>query len=188
MTGIIGRPRTVRSTGVARLTDRGRSWIMAGIAFSCVLIYLSIWMTYAGTHTYGRYQQLPSGATTTLDGITYKLVRLTRTGVVVDGQQTKPAPAGAVYVIAELDITATKKDPPCSVELVADGKRSWESDAEFFQRKLPQYCGDYSHPVTPGRPWRLEQIYLIPEKFADRLYGIGVPDRTSPAPTKVLTP
>lgn len=172
----------------ARLTDRGRAWIMAAMAFACVLIYLSIWMTYAGTHTYSRYQQLPAGGSTSVDGISYKLIKLTRTEVIVDGDETKPSQAGTIYVIAELEITTDKKDPACSPELVADGKRTWEATTEFFDRKLPQYCGDYDNPPTPGKPWRFEQIFLIPAKFGDRLYGVAVPDLSSPAPTKVLTP
>lgn len=188
MTAMARPPQPIRPALADRLSDRARSWIMAGMAFACVLMYLSIWMTYAGSHTYSRYQQLPAGTTTTVDGITYKLIKLTRTDVIVDGQQTKPAQAGAVYVIAELEITTDKKDPACSVKLVADGKRTWDSNADFFDRRLPQYCGDYDHPVTPGRAWRFEQIYLIPQKFADRLYGIAVPDNSSPAPNKVLTP
>lgn len=188
MTIMTRPPRTAPPSAVGRLSDRGRSWIMAAMAFACVLMYLCIWMTYSGTHTYARYQQLPPGTTATVDGVTYKLIKLTRTEVIVDGRETKPAQAGAVYVIAELEITTNKKDPTCSVQLVADGRRTWDSDADFFDRKLPQYCGDYEHPVTPGRPWRFEQIFLIPQKFADRLYGVAVPDNSSPAPTKVLTP
>jgi len=173
---------------LARLTDRGRSWIMTAIAFALVMMFLSVWMTYAAIHTYPRFQQVPAGSTTTVDGVTYKLIGLTRTDVVANGEETGRAQAGATYVIAELEIVATKKSPNCSVELVADGKRTWESNAEFFSRKLPQFCGDDQHPITPGKPWQFEQIFLIPTTFADRLYGIGVEDDTTPAPTKVLTP
>lgn len=169
-------------------SDRRRSWMVAAMAFALVLIYLSIWMTYAGMHTYPRFQQLPAGGTTTVDGVTYKLVSLTRTQVITNGDETNRAQANATYVIAVLEIVSTKKDPSCSVELVADGKRTWESNTEFFERKLPQYCGDYDHPLTPGKPWRLEQIFLIPSDFANRLYGVGVEDDTSAAPTAVLTP
>ena len=170
------------------INDRGRSWLMAGIAFGCVGIYLCIWMTYAGIHTYSRYQQLPPGAVSTVDGVSYKVLKLTRTDVIVNGDETRASHAGATYVIAELEITTKKKDPACTIQLVADGKRTWESEADFFDRRLPQYCGDYDHPVTPGKPWRLEQIYLMPSKFADRLYGVAVADASSPAPIKVMTP
>ncbi|MBO0813317.1 MAG: hypothetical protein J2P23_14910 [Microlunatus sp.] len=161
---------------------------MAAMTFALVLIFLAIWMTYAGSHTYPRYEQLPPGRATTVQGITYKLIKLTRTAVIIDGDQSKPAQAGAIYVVAELEVTAGKKDPTCSIELVGDGKRTWESDSSFYDRKLPQYCGSYDHPVTPGKPFQLEQIFQIPARFADRLYGVGVPDSSSPAPTRVLTP
>lgn len=162
--------------------------MMAAMALALVLIYLCIWMTYAGIHTYARFQQLPAGVTTTVDGVSYKLTGLTRTDVIGNGDETRRAQAGATYVIADLEIVASKKSPNCSVELVADGKRTWESNTDFFERRLPQFCGDDEHPITPGKPWRYEQIFLIPTVFADRLYGIGVEDDTSPAPTKVLTP
>lgn len=180
--------RANRAGSVTLRSDRGRSWMMAAMAFALVLIYLSIWMTYAGIHTYPRFEQLPAGRGVTADGITYKLVGLTSTDVIVNGDRTEHAQTGATYVIAQLEIVTHKKDPACSVELVADGKRTWESDTEFFDRRLPQYCGDYDHPVTAGKPWRYEQIFLIPAVFADRLYGIGVEDNASADPTKVLTP
>lgn len=179
--------RAVRPTRGLQ-SDRGRSWLMAAMAFALVLIFLVIWMTYAGIHTYPRFQQLAPGETTTFEGVTYKLLGLTRTSAVTNGDDTVRAQARATYVIAELEIVTTKKSPTCSVELVADGKRTWESSTDFFERKLPQFCGDTEHPVTAGKPWRFEQIFLIPSAFADRLYGIGVEDDTSPAPTKVLTP
>lgn len=180
--------RASRDASLAVRSDRGRSWMMAAMAFALVLIYLCIWMTYAGIHTYPRFQQLPPGRSLSVDGVTYRLVGLTRTDVISNGHQTEYAQAGATYVIAQLEIVARTKDPTCSVELVADGKRTWESEAEFFDRRLPQYCGDSDHPVTVGKPWRYEQIFLIPARFAGRLYGIGVEDDASPAPTNVLTP
>jgi hypothetical protein len=180
--------RTDRADRLVLRSDRRRAWLMAAMAFALVLIYLSIWMTYAGSHTYSRFRQLPAGHTTTVKGVTFKLVSLTRTEVLVDGDETHRAQPGTSYVIADLQIVTDNKDPLCSVELVADGKRTWESNAEFFDRKKPQYCGDDEHPVTPGKPWDYEQIYLIPSAFADRLYGIGVENVTSPAPTEVLTP
>lgn len=181
-------PSRDTSAELSPRSDRRRSWMMAAIAFALVLIYLSIWMTYAGMHTYPRFQQLPPGGTSTADGVTYKLMSLTRTQVIDNGDQTQRAQPNATYVIAVLEIVSTKKDPSCSVELVADGKRTWESNTEFFERKLPQYCGDTEHPLTPGKPWRLEQVFLIPSAFADRLYGVGVEDPSSAAPTAVLTP
>ncbi|GAB3917549.1 hypothetical protein GCM10011575_31440 [Microlunatus endophyticus] len=179
---------TDRVDKLIQRSDRRRSWLMASMAFALVLIYLFIWMTYAGSHTYSRFRQLPAGDSATVKGVTFTLVSLTRTGVITDGDETHQAQPGTTYVIADLQIVTANKDPLCSVELVADGKRTWESNAEFFDRKKPQYCGDDEHPVTPGKPWDYEQIYLIPAAFADRLYGIGVEDLTSPAPTKVLTP
>lgn len=188
MTAAARRRRTGLSAAARGLGDRARSWIMAGMAFALVLVFLAIWMTYAGTHTYERYQQLPPGVSTTTYGITYKLIKLTRTEVIVNGDETKPAQAGTVYIVAELEITTTKKDPACGVELVGSGKRTWESQTEFFDRKLPQYCGDYEHPVTRGKPWRFEQIFVIPAKLAGQLYGVAAPDHSSGAPIKVLTP
>jgi hypothetical protein len=182
------RHRPERSERSDLRSDRRRSWLMAAMAFALVLVYLSIWMTYAGSHTYSRFQQLPAGSTTTVEGVTFKLVSLTRTDVIVDGDETHRAQPGATYVIADLQLVTAKKDPLCSVELVADGKRTWESNAEFFERKKPQYCGDDEHPITANKPWDFEQIYLIPSAFADRLYGVGVENHVSPAPTKVLTP
>ncbi|QGN34511.1 hypothetical protein [Microlunatus sp. Gsoil 973] len=184
-----GRPRGADAPPAGRrLGNQARSWIMVGMALALVLMYLSIWMTYAGTHTYERYRQLAPGETTTVDGVRYKLIKLTRTEVIVDGDETKPSQAGAVYVIAELEILTRKKDPVCSVELVGSSKRTWEAQTSFFDRELPQYCGDFDHPVTPGKPWRFEQVFLVPAKLADQLYGIAAPDRSSPAPVPVLTP
>jgi hypothetical protein len=117
------------------------------------------------------------------------LIKLTSTDVVMDGAEQKPSQAGTSYVIAEMEITiqSKRKFVGCSVNLLADGKRTWDPESDFFSRKLPQYCGDDEHPITPGKPWRFEQIFQIPSTFTNRLYGLAVDDPASAAPVKVLT-
>lgn len=174
-----------------RLSERSRSWIVAGMAFCLVLVFLAIWVTYAAAHTHERYEQLAPGATTTVSGTTFRLMRLRQTEVITDGEKNNPSAAGTVWVIAELEIVVARKKstPNCSVELVSDGGRTWgTTDESFFNRKLPQYCGDYDHPITVGKPWRLEQVFAVPQRFADRLYGLAVPDPASAGVVKVIRP
>lgn len=160
------------------------------MALCLVLIFTAVWVTYAGTHTYERYQQLAPGASTTVDESTFRLVSLRRTEVVTDGEETHPSAAGAIWVVAEVEVTIPHKMDTvgCSLVLVSDDRRTWESQTSFFDRKLPQYCGDYDHPITPKKPWRFEQVYEIPARFSNRIYGLAAPDASSAAPTKVLRP
>lgn len=168
---------------------RARAWLMFAIALALALIYSTMWLTYAGIYTHPRYRQLPPGAGTTYDGATYTLLKLTQTDVVVDGDEQHPAQAGAFYVVAELQVvTNNKKFTGCGVDLLADGKRTWEAESSFFDRKLPGYCDTDDYPIVPGRPWRYEQIYQVPVQFRHELYGIAVNDPSSAAPIPVLTP
>jgi hypothetical protein len=172
-----------------RLSDRARSWLVFGVVVCATLIFLSIWVTYAATHVYERFEQQPAGSSVTVAGNTYRLISLTRTDEVVDGGESKPSSAHATWVIAELELTIPRKKDTigCDLRLLADGKRQWDSQT-FYSRKLPNYCGDSDHPITPGQPWRFEQIYEVPTKFADQIEGVAVTDHSSAAPMKVLRP
>jgi hypothetical protein len=173
----------------SRLSDRARSWLIFMIVSCAALIFLAIWVTYAATHVYDRFEAQPAGSSVTVDGNTYRLVKLTRTDVVVDGDETKPASAHATWVIAELELTIPRQKDTigCSLRLLAEGKRQWDAET-FYDRRLPNYCGDSDHPITPGKPWRFEQIYEVPTRFADRIQGIAVTDHSSSAAMKVLLP
>ncbi|SDS72228.1 hypothetical protein [Microlunatus soli] len=179
-----------RSFREGSLSERSRSWVVAGMAFCLVIIFLAVWVTYAGAHTYERFEQLPPGASSTIDDTTYRVVALRQTETVTDGEETHPAAAGAIWVVAEVEVTIPRKmeTVPCSLLLVSDDRRAWEPQTSFYNRKLPQYCGDYDHPITPKKPWRLEQVFEVPARFKDRIYGLATPDPASSAPTKVLRP
>jgi hypothetical protein len=172
-----------------RLTERARAWIVFLIAISCAVMFLAIWTTYAATHVYPRFEQQPAGATVTVDGNTYRLIRLTRTDQVMDGDEAKPPSANTTWVVAELELTIDhhKDVIGCELKLLGPGKRQWDPQT-FYDRAVPNYCGDSDHPIKPGVPWHFEQIYEVPTTFAGEIYGVAVIDHVSAAPTKVLRP
>lgn len=172
-----------------RLSDRARAWLMCWIAISCALIFLAVWSTYAATHVYPRFEQQRPGEPVTVDGISYRLLRLTRADEVADGDEIRPASAHTVWVIAELELTipGRRDSMGCDLRLLAAGKRAWDAEG-FYNRRVPNYCGDTDHPIRPRMPWRLEQIYQVPTKYADQIEGVAVTDHSSAAPTKVLQP
>lgn len=178
-------------TTTYRLSERSRAWIVTAMALCLVLIFSAIWATYSGAHTYQRYRQLPPGATATVSGSTFRLVQLRQTETITDGEESHPSAAGAVWVIAEVELTLAHKDetPNCTLALISEDRRSWDATSStFFDRKLPQYCGDYKHPITVGKPWRFEQVFEVPQRFADRLYGLAAPDPASSAAVEVIRP
>lgn len=161
------------------------------MALCLVLIFTAVWVTYAGTHTSERYQQLPPGASATVDDSTFRLVSLRQTEEITDGEETNPSEAGAVWVVAEVEVTIPHKVETvgCNLVLVSDDHRTWESESvSFFDRKLPQYCGDDDVPIVPKKPWRFEQVYQIPARYSSKIYGLAAPDASSAAPTMVLRP
>ncbi|HEY9292002.1 MAG TPA: hypothetical protein VIP98_12035 [Microlunatus sp.] len=174
----------------SRLSDRTRSWIVAMIAFCGVLIFLSIWTTYASTHVNDRYEQLPPGATATVDESTFRVLNLKQTEVITDGEDSKPAAADSVWVVATMELTLSHKvdTPGCGLELVGAGKHTWEPRSDFYDRALPGYCGDTDRPITPGKPWRFEQIFEVPTKYVDQIYGVVAVYHGDAAPMKVLRP
>ncbi|QDP94767.1 hypothetical protein FOE78_01510 [Microlunatus elymi] len=176
-----------------RLSDRARSWIVAMIAFCCVLIFLVVWTTYATTHTKDRFEQLPAGATGTLAESTFRVLELKQTEVMTDGEDQHPSDANEVWVVATMDLTLSHpvRNPTCTLELVAEGNRTWEPvTTEFFDRSLPQYCGGDTdeHPIKVGQPWRFEQVFRVPTRFVDHIYGVALVDHGTAAPMKVLRP
>ena len=174
----------------SRLSDRARSWIMAMIAFCAVLIFLIIWTTYGQTHVKDRFEQLAPGATATVDESTFRVIGMKQTEVIVDGHDNNPSAANTVWVIATMELTLSHKvkNFGCDLELVGPDKRTWEPKSDFYDRKLPGYCGDYDHPITPGKPWRFEQIFEVPTKYADRIYGVAAVYLGVAAPMNVLRP
>jgi hypothetical protein len=183
--------RRVNGDAPDPLAERRRSWVVVGMAVCLVTIFTAIWVTYAKAHTVDRYEQLPPGASTTQSGASMKVVSLQQTDVVTDGDEIHPAAANAVWVVVTMEATlpkGKKKLAGCQLELLSDGGRVWSDPELFFSRKLPQYCGDDDDPPKPGVPWRFEQIFEIPQRFADHLYGVVVPDNSSAEPNKVLRP
>lgn len=170
---------------------RTRALLVLVIVASICLSYLAGWMYWAQTHVVTRYEQLPPGASATEEGIDYRVISLTRSyslGTSEEGEEPPTAKPNSVYVVAEIEVVITDAADPdypvCVVQLVGPDDRTWEYDLlEAPTRELPGSCSD----VARNQPQTIEQIFVVPEKFADQLAGLAVTAYTG-APEKVIRP
>lgn len=190
-----GPARAVGAGGgpaVPRLTSRQRSWLWLACAAALVLIYLTLWTLYSMTHlsSFGRYEQVPPGGVTREGGADFRLLSLVQSEELAstDGEPQLSS-SGAVWVVATLEVTQRTKDPNflCSTELLGPGDRAWEySTLLDAQRSLSMFCHDEELEI--GEPYRFEQVYEIPTRYADSVLGVVVIDPVNPTPQQVLTP
>lgn len=174
---------------VLRAVGQRRAWLLAAATALAVLIYLVAWSAYAEVHQGDRYVQLDPGAGATVQDGRTRLLSLTRTDRLLDaeGGQPQVAGAGTTFVVAELELTQQRpvEFVFCGGVLLGPGGRTWTPAGTEVQRRTP-YC--QSDDVVVGRPYRYEEVYLVPLVYADRLGGVALPDSTTAARTPVLRP
>lgn len=170
---------------------RTRALLVLVIVASICLSYLAGWMYWAQTHVVTRYEQLAPGASATEDGIDYRVTSLTLTPRLESAEESEDPPTAdpnTLFVVAEIEVVITDAADPdypvCLVQLVGPDDRTWEYDLlQAPTRELPGSCSD----VARNQPQTIEQIFVIPEKFADQLNGLAVTAYTG-APEKVISP
>lgn len=151
--------------------------ILASTIVGClVLLYLLWWTTYSGTRLEPRYSLAPPGEPGRSGGTSVRLESLTSTPLLADqeyGDEPDPAASSAVWVVAVLEaVVDPGSTPSCTYELIGvDGQR-W-TPATKTGRRLP-YCS--SDAVTPGRPFRFETVFLVPESLVGQVAGVVVVD------------
>lgn len=157
--------------------DRPRRWYQAALAALLVGIYLAWWLTYAQVHLPPiRYDQLPPGAVASKLGADFTLRSLTQSEeLVATYGEPRPAPAGAVWVIASLDVTQHSVQPNfnCALMLVADDGRSWETPSGLFLSRPTERC--LPPDAVLGLTYPIEAIFQVPVSDVDRIAGVGVP-------------
>jgi hypothetical protein len=185
--GAAARPPVAR-----RLTVRQRSWLWLACAAALVLIYLTLWTLYSMTHlsSFGRYEQVPPGGVTREGGADFRLLSLVQSEELAstDGEPQLSS-SGAVWVVATLEVTQRVKDPNflCTTELLGPDHRAWEySTLLDADRSLSQFC--HNEELKIGEPYRFEQVYEIPTRYADQVLGVVVVDPVNSTPQQVLTP
>lgn len=181
----------VVSKATPAVRGRRRGWLFAGTAFGLVLVYLLVWVTYAGSHVQGvgRFRQLAPGAAGTVGDAQFRLLSLRQTLELdaTEGEPAGPPSPGAVWVVAELEIVPAREDPErlCSFAILGPGRRVWESTAQA-SRALPSSCRD---ATGAGRgPGRFETVFVVPERYVHQLRGVVVRDLGSARRQIVLAP
>lgn len=156
---------------------RRRAWLLAACAALAAATYLTIWFGYAtsGLVSSARLEPVPAGATVASLDADFRLLSLRRSRELTSTSSSGNAyaVAGAVFVVAELEVTPRRLEESllCSAELVGPEGRRWEPGAGgFVLRVLPGYCDTAEMQV--GRPYRMEQIYQVPSAMADQLAGV----------------
>lgn len=183
--------RSAVSTGSPAARGRRRGWLFAAAAFGLVLVYLLAWVTYASSHVQGpgRFRQLGPGQAATVGDAQFRLLSLRQTTQMAteQGEPEAPPAAGAVWVIADLEMVQARVDPErlCSFAVLGPGRRLWESTTAVG-RDRPSSCRDVT--AADRAPGRFETTFVVPESYVGQLRGVVVRDVGSAARQLVLTP
>lgn len=152
-----------------------------------VLLYLLWWTTYAQVHFEPRYAPRPPGAAGEVAGTSIRVLSMVAAPRLADqryGGEPDSAVPGAVWVVAELEaVHAPGVAGLCTLELLGPGGRRWTPQTTT-SRTLPS-C---SSAALSARPSSFETVFLVPERFADRLVGIVLLDPSDPGRAPVVTP
>ncbi|MET0693507.1 MAG: hypothetical protein ABWY56_06225 [Propionibacteriaceae bacterium] len=173
------------------LTPRRRAWCWTACAALLVLIYLTVWTVYSAAHlgSYPRYVQLDPGVAARQFQADFRLLSLVQTEELTAGSgDPQIAAAGAVWVVAELEVTQRAEDSDfvCSVQLLGPNDRAWEHVTPEVSRPGNIFCSDDDLQV--GQPYRFEQVFEVPASDADQLRGVVVVQRRNTDALQVLTP
>ncbi len=157
--------------------DRARRWYQVAMTVLLVGIYLAWWLTYAHVHLPPlRYDQRPPGAVLTTRGADFTLVSLTQsTELAETNGERRPAPAGAVWVVARLEVTQRSLQPNfgCVVVLVGNDRRNWEMPTGLLLQRSTERC--LPDAAVLGQTSPIEAVFQVPVTDVDRLTGVGVP-------------
>lgn len=171
--------------------DRRRAWWRAGCVLLAVVVYLSVWTTYAiyGLADYGRFAQQPPGATVTSMDADFTLVSLVQTTQVTNAitdEIVRPAP-NAVWVVARIDVVrhAAGDSFFCDFQVLGPDRRVWGPAGNHISRDTESLC---LTEMAVGPVHHREVIFEIPERYVGDLAGVVVNDPVSRAARPVLVP
>jgi hypothetical protein len=184
-------PATAIAGDGGRLSNRTRAWLWSACAAVLALIYLVLWSLYGMTHlsVFPRFEQRPPGATASLLQADFSLLSLVHSDhLTVQNGEAPALPAGAVWVVATLQVVQHGKDPAftCYPQLIGPDHRVWERTSLYADRALSSFCSD--DDLYLGRPYRFEEIFQVPARYADQLYGVVMLNGLVSTPQQVLTP
>ncbi len=154
-----------------------------------VLLYLLWWTTYATIHFDDRFDQRPSGASVERSGgTTIRLVSLTRSAMLADqlyGGAPEQAGPGTTWIVAIFEAVQTGGTKiPCTFEVVGPGGRAWQQQSLLTKRTISSCVSAEFGPT----PVRVEEIFLVPERFADQLVGVALLDHGVTERSPVVRP
>lgn len=186
--------------------DHRLSWVLVRRPWPVLVVSLCLaavlgagWVLWVGLSTGMVSRVAPPGATVTADGISYRLVELYAGDRVadVDGGEALQAEPGAVFVVAHLEVDATRAavfegDTPftspgevvrvgCRTELRGRDGMTWSPEGPLVARELPSSCPD-------GARLTLEQVYVVPTAQLGSIQGVVVGPQLGPGIDRVLRP
>jgi hypothetical protein len=155
-----------------------------------VLVYLLWWTTYAKIHFDDRYTQRPAGAAGEVGGTSIRLLSVTRSPLLAgpkNGGVPDKAGPGTTWVVVNFEAVQRPGAPKllCTFELIGPEGRAWEQQDFLFNRAMPSCAVSEFRPETPVR---FEEVFLVPERFADQLVGVALVDHSVTRRTPVVVP
>jgi hypothetical protein len=167
-----------------------RTSLFVAAVVAMVLVYLFWWTTYVGIHFDERYAQRPAGAVGEVGGTTIRLLSLTRSAMLADqkyGDVPEQASPGTTWVVAEFEAVQRQGAPSfsCTFKLLGPDGREWSQQSFLTKRTVPS-CSPTA--IQSGTPVRFEEVFLVPERFADRLAGVAVLDPSTADRSPVVLP
>jgi hypothetical protein len=163
---------------------------LGSTAVAClVVLYLLWWTTYADIHFNERFAQRPPGIAGQVGGTSIRLLSITQSKLLADqtnGGVPEQASPGTTWVVAQLEAVQPPGAPDfyCTIELLGPGGRLW--DKQFKVARTTPECR--SDDLKSSRPVRFETIFLVPERFGDRIAGVALMDPVVADRVPVITP
>jgi hypothetical protein len=169
---------------------RTRAWLTALGAVLLVLLYVVVELVYSSTHLPpARYEPVAPGESAVVRGAEFRVLSLRTTerwGT--DGTQPGSAEPGAVWVVAQLEVTPREKRDYllCTMDLVSTEGRAWEA-VGIGPSHEGESCAPEPDAAQIGTTYPFVLGFEVPASDVGKVAGLAV-DTYSWRPYPLLRP
>lgn len=156
---------------------RARAWLTALGTVLLVLLYVVVELVYSSTHLPpDRYDPVRAGASAEVRGAEFRVLTLRQTNYWgTDGGEPASPDPGAVWVVAQLEVTPTEKRDYllCTMKLVATDGRAWEP-VTLGPTAEGESCAPDAENAQVGTTYPYVLGFQVPAAEVDELAGLAI--------------
>lgn len=156
---------------------RARAWLTALAAALLVMLYVVVELVYSSTHLPpDRYDPVPAGASAEVRGAEFRVLTLRQTNYWgTDGGEPASPDPGAVWVVAQLEVTPTEKRDYllCTMNLVATDGRAWEP-VSIGPTHEGESCAPEPENALVGTTYPFVLGFQVPAAEVDKVAGLAL--------------